>query len=170
MSQRILPADDDEPLGVSAMWTTPQIYTGDDGRHFDAAGREHEAVVVIGEVTYVLASPEVEPEPVEPVEVEPLTSWPRPRWAERSRLEDDGIAHVVSRPVEHLGPDGRILVGSVEVEQRDALEQGPDRSSVVRHPAEVALGDLILTLDQGEALGRTLLGLVEHVRTSWPTS
>ena len=37
-----------------AIWGAVQIRTDDDGRHWDAIGREYRLVVVLGEATYVL--------------------------------------------------------------------------------------------------------------------
>ena len=47
----------DDPIDISAMWTTPQIHTSDDGVHTDDDGHVYDAVTVDGELTFVPQEP-----------------------------------------------------------------------------------------------------------------
>ncbi|MFN8081269.1 MAG: hypothetical protein U0Q19_17060 [Kineosporiaceae bacterium] len=169
----IFPAPDQDDNALDALFATPQIRTDEDGRHFDAEGREYRiaTVGIDGELTF------------EPLEPEPsrgapsfeqvtalVASWSAPSWASRSRVDDSGITHSFepSTVCTALGDHDEEVVVTPSLVALDDIDVDRDgRITVTRsHAPVIAFDTLRLTIAQAEHLGAVLQGLARRAARS----
>lgn len=169
------------PDPLAAAFDAPQLTTLDDGRTFDAGGREWPAFEVDGEVGFApveallapdpsTARPDIDP----PTEVlpfasvaEPVAAWSAPSWATSSVVLDDEIEHtrdgVVCLASDDTGGPATITPRLV---QRDEVKvtAGPGIAVSRQGQPVVEVDAFTLPLAEAAWLGRSLLSLAELAR------